>query len=272
MGSSETSGAWRQRLWSRVLLAPSSRRLPCEKQEVQVPYRHGAVQLWHERSPDGESTHVDPPELLILRLLGRRGRAELATQDPSNRLKGVRSITWTLNPPGFGGSSGPITVAAYVGSVVAAYDFLAARFAGVPIWVYGKSIGGTAAMYLAAHRPVSALVAKNLIDVPATVHRRIRPWVPRAIGDVIESSIPAEFRPRLWSHRSSCPALFVISTADRLSWPHMQDAVVASYAGVATVLQVAGTHDDQALVPEDEARYASAINSLWKQGGNRNAL
>lgn len=133
MGRSETSGAWRQRLWSRMLLAPSSRRIPCEKQEVQVPYRHGAVQLWAEPSPGGEFADEGAPELVILRLLGRRGRAELATQDPSNRLVGIRSMTWTLNPPGFGGSSGPVTVATYLGSVVAAYDFLAARYAGALI-------------------------------------------------------------------------------------------------------------------------------------------
>lgn len=243
------------RLWAHVLLSPSSHPIACGKQELRLPSGTGVTQLWGEWSCGGQSGREGPPALVVLRLLGARGRAELATGDPANRLSGVRSVTWTLNPPGFGGSDGQVTIADYLGGALEACDFLAARFPDARLWVYGKSIGATAAIFLAAHRSLSALVLKNVIDVRAITRRRLGRWVPRAIANAVSANVPAELHPASWGAQCRCPALFVISSSDQLSWPDSQEAVVAQYGGTASALRVHGVHDELALTDEDESRY-----------------
>src|SRR5207245_6213309 len=100
------SFGWSDRFWAWALLAPSRHPIACAKREIIVPAPHGGVQLWGEAAPgNGEA-----PDLVILRLLGARGRAELATRDPGDRLPDIASVTWTLNPPRFGASGGALSI------------------------------------------------------------------------------------------------------------------------------------------------------------------
>ncbi len=88
----------------------------------------------------------DTPDFVVLRFLGARGRAELATTDPANRLPERRAITWTLNPPSFGRTRGPLTIDNYLIAATKAFDFLAEKYPDAPIWLYGKSIGASCAL------------------------------------------------------------------------------------------------------------------------------
>src|SRR5258708_40164653 len=99
------------------MLSPSTKEIVSQKSAVHVPTRAGVVQLWGEASHAASNTEEPGPDLVVVRLLGARGRAELATQDPANRLSGLRSITWTVNPPRFGQSSGPLSVEHYLEGV-----------------------------------------------------------------------------------------------------------------------------------------------------------
>jgi len=199
-----------------------------------------------------------------MRLLGARGRAELATPDPANRLPGVRSITWTLNPRGFGGSGGRATIGDYCRSAIDGYDALASRYPDAHFMVYGKSIGGTAALYLGAQRSVDALVVKNAIDVRAVTARRLRRWFPGALVNSICNTLPPEMHAAIWATQCRCPALFVVSANDRLAHPQSQEAIAACYGGAARTLTVAGNHDDHKLDANDEVPYGSAIRELWE--------
>jgi uncharacterized protein len=254
--------SWQSRLWARVLLSPTSHDLACTKAEGRVLSGSAIVQLWAESNADSYPSEGSR-ELVVLRLLGARGRAELATQDPADRLAGVSSVTWTLNPPGFGASSRPVSVENYLSGVLAAYDFVADRHRDARVWVYGKSIGATAAMYLAAHRELGALVVKNIIDVPAVAAHRVARWLSARIAVRVSKSVPAGLSPLLLARRARCPALFVVSRQDRLALPGTQEAVAHAYAGSARVLHVQGGHEQAALAPEDQPRYVAALAQLW---------
>jgi hypothetical protein len=245
-----------------MLLSPTAQPIPCRKLEVRVPNGRALVQLWAEHSEQGRGAQTSP-DLVVLRLLGARGRAELATQDPANRMPSIRSATWTLNPPRFGKSSGPLTAAGYLQGVLAAYDFLSARYPAASIWVYGKSIGATAALYLAAHRAPSGLIVKNAIDVPAVTRGRVAHWAPARLADWASASVPVEFHPAFWAPSAKSPALFVISDGDRLSPPPAQENIVRRYGGPSYVLRVQGAHDQAALTASDEPAYAAALGDLW---------
>lgn len=252
--------------WTRLVLTPTAKRISTRKAEVRIRSATGVMQLWAEPS-DGVTPDNDP-QLIVLRLLGSRGRAEQATQDPANRLNGVRSVTWTLNPPSFGASSGPMSAERVLQSALDAYDFLTGRYAGVPIWVYGKCIGGTIALALAAERKPAALIIKNAIDVPERVLRRTRRWLPMSLAQRISRSVPRVFSPKLSAPQAKGPALFVISSNDSVASPISQEAIVACYGGPAEKLRVLGEHDQRALDPVDEPHYAAMIAALWTHTGS----
>ena len=251
---------WRNRFWARALLSPSRREIACQKHEARVLTAAGVVQLWSEASHAGELA----PELVVLRLLGARGRAELATQDPANRLASVRSATWTLNPPRFGKSSGPLRVDHYLAGALAAFDFLSSEHPNARIWIYGKCIGATAAMHVAAQRKPAALLVKNIIDVPAVMRARTNRWLAGSMAARVSASVPDELDARRSAALAVSPALFVVSDDDDLAPPQLQEAVLRAYAGSAHLLRVRGQHDERALSAEDEPRYAAALHRLWE--------
>src|SRR6185312_16802983 len=68
---------------------------------------------------------------------------------------------WSMNYTGYGQSSGSARLSTIAPSALATYDELNRRAAGRPIFVSGHSIGTTAALYVAAHRPVAGLILHN---------------------------------------------------------------------------------------------------------------
>ena len=157
---------WGDRLWGRLLFSPSRQHISCAKKRLELPVGSGSVELWLEESgPQGAQ-----PALVVLRLLGARGRAEIATLDPIRYLPTLSSVISTVNTPGFGGARGHCTLSRYFAGIGAAYDVIATRFPGAAIWVHGKSIGGLGALYLAATRSPKAIIVRNVVDVSGIRH------------------------------------------------------------------------------------------------------
>jgi pimeloyl-ACP methyl ester carboxylesterase len=192
---------------------------------------------------------------VVLRLLGARGRAELATLDPARFLTSVRSVVATVNPTGFGGARGSCALSSYFAGIYAAYDAVVSQFPSAAIWVHGKSIGGLGALYLAATRSPKAIVVRNVVDVSGIA-------AARAVG-FAHAFMPQALDARSWAAIARCPALFVVSSDDRLADPAIQQKVIDLYGGQASVLKVSGSHDDRELTPVDVPRYAEAVARLW---------
>jgi len=236
------------RLWPRILFKPTRHVIACRKLERRLDH----LQLWGALQGDGEA-----PELLVLRLLGARGRAELATLDPVDRIPEISAQVWTLNPPSFGGSVGTRSTQHYLDATLRAFDYLREVWPTVPVWVYGKSIGTCGALHIAANRHPSAVVLKNVLSVPDLLARRM----PVAVGRWLA---PSGSDLCALSLRAQCKALFVVSKGDNLSPATMQHRVIDAYAGRAHVLEVEGDHDDAALSAADAPRYRDAIARLWR--------
>lgn len=243
---------WLDRLWGRLLFKPTRQSIPCDKQRFDVAAGETSVELWLDTC--GLDRRSRPPDLVVLRLLGARGRGELATRDPARFLPDIASVVATVNPPGFGGSAGPSGLSRYIASIGAAYDAVTTQYPDAKIWVHGKSIGGLGALYLAATRTPGAIVVRNVVDPQG---------ITRYFGGLVGRAVPAVLDARLWARRGRCPALFVVSRDDRLARPVVQRKVLAAYGGHAECLEVGGAHDDRALAPVDEGRYAQALRRLW---------
>ena len=247
---------WGDRLWGRLLFSPSRQHIACAKERFEQPVGSESVELWLEEC----GPHGAQPALLVLRLLGARGRAELATLDPIRYLPALSSIIATVNTPGFSGARGHCTLSRYFAGIDAAYDAVATRFPGAAIWVHGKSIGGFGALYLAATRSPRGIIVRNVVDVSGIAAARV--------GRLGRTFIPKALDARRWAAHAHCPALFVVSSNDGLAQPAIQQKVIDLYGGQASVLKVSGSHDDRELTPVDVPRYAEAVRQLWAAVGS----
>src|SRR3954465_9249400 len=118
------------------------------------------VEIWKARSPalaPGET-----PEAYVLEFTGNGTRAEeIATFVAANKWKAYKVEAWCVNYPGYGASTGPAKLASIPPTALAAYAALARESHGRPILACGNSMGTTAALYVAAHRPVAAMLLQG---------------------------------------------------------------------------------------------------------------
>jgi hypothetical protein len=143
----------------------------------------------------------------------------------------------------------------YFSAIGAAYDAVVAQYPSAAIWVHGKSIGGLGALYLAATRAPKAIVARNVVDVSGIAAARA--------GRVSRTFIPKALDAQRWAALARGPALFVVSSEDRLAKPVFQQEAIEAYGGSTNVLKISGSHDDRELTPVDVPRYAQAVGRLW---------
>ncbi len=251
-------------LWTLVgrgFFRPSHHYIPCRKEELLISAGWGVVQVWREYS-DGPGGGQRQPDIYFLRFLGSRGRAEMATLDPANRLPGRAAEVWTVNPPGFGRTTGPADLERYADCALVAIDHLGKHSRGRPIWVCGKSIGTAAGLLAAAHGGVAGVILRNAMPLRELLARHYA-W--RTLGlsrYAIAPAIPRRLDILLNARRVAAPGLFLVSKQDRVVPPPYQREVIAAYGGRTMVLEVAGGHDERVLQPEDEAAYRRMVRAL----------
>jgi pimeloyl-ACP methyl ester carboxylesterase len=241
-------------LISRGFLRPSHHYIPCSKEEHLVDVPWGKVQLWREYS--GERGKADT---VFVRFLGSRGRAEMATLDPADRLNGRSADVWTVNPPSFGGTSGPPNLEHYADCALAAAAYVAGYSESRPLWICGKSIGTAAALLVAANMQIAGLILRNAMPLPDLLKRH---YALRTLGLsrlLAAAAIPRRLDSLSNAQNARAAALFLVSKHDTVVPPIFQHQLIAAYAGPKVVLEVSGGHDERALQPNDEAAYRQAL-------------
>ena len=148
-----------QMIADRLILKPSRHGLSTTgKQRETIPFRKGELEVWTQRIG---TTDPDEVDLFVLKLHGTAGRAERATYHPMDYWTDLRAELWSMNPPGYGGSSGSASVRTLATAAQATYLEMARRAEGRPIVVMGNSLGTVPALYLAANFPVAGMVLRN---------------------------------------------------------------------------------------------------------------
>lgn len=87
---------------------------------------------------------------------------------------GLMAVSWR----GYGGSSGTPSEAGLRADARAAYAEAARRAPGVPLVLYGESLGSTVAVLLAADVQPAALVLDSSFDSALAVAQATYPWLP----------------------------------------------------------------------------------------------
>ena len=248
-------------LVSRIFFRPSHDYLPSRKEELVVSARWGDVQIWREYHLPANAPHA-VPELLVLRFLGSRGRAEMATLDPVDRIGDVASEVWTVNAPGFGRTTGPASLKRYADSALLAHEAILKHAAGRPVWVAGKSLGTAAALHVCAQLGASGLIVRNAMPLRELIMRRYAWWNLWLPAWTVARQVPTTLENLTNAWRCQVPTLFLVSHDDRIVPPIFQQQVINAYKGEKEVLSIAGGHDERQLSAEDELRYLRALRAL----------
>src|SRR5262245_35008737 len=246
----------------RLVLYPSTD--PTEAfgaQRREVPFEGGVLELWSAR-PLG----VEPgtTALYVLSFEGNASRAEWSAA-PDAQLWGRHEVElWSLNMPGYGGSTGPARLARLPSAALAAYDALASQASGRPIVLNGSSIGSTLALYVATRRPVAGLLLRNPPPLrPLILSPRFGWWNLWLGAGIVASKVPAEMNSLANAPRLEMPAAFLLSSADEVVPPRLQKRIVDAYGGEKKVIELPDATHNAAFDGSHMRELSEACEWLW---------
>src|SRR3954447_11140754 len=230
-----------------------------ERREVAVPGRL-PVGVWTARSSGAAARE---PQAFVLEFVGNASRGE-AMADMVAREWGERPVeAWAVNYPGYGGSPGPARLKAIPPAALAAYDALAAKANGKPIFLLGQSLGTAAALHVAAHRPAAGLVLTNPPPLRNLIFFRHGWWNLWLLATPVALSVPSELDSIANAKRSTAPAIFVLAGKDTVVPPKYQAKVFDAYAGPKQAIRVPEADHNDPLGDSELTALAASRGELW---------
>ena len=254
----------------RLILYPSTHPLDTTgltRHEIPLP-GGGAVEAWACRSAGGgpspgATRPAVEPRAYVLSFIGNAARAELTAPYFAQDWGGRPVEVWAVNYPGFGGSPGSARLSAIGPAALAAYDDLRARAGDKPIFLEARSIGTTAALYVAARRPVAGCVLHNPPPLRSLILGRYGWWNLWLLAGPVAAQVPADLIAPASAGRVTAPGVFVMAGADEVVPPAYQRQVADAYAGEKRLVAVPGAgHNDRVAGPA-LAEYEAALDWLW---------
>ena len=140
-----------------------------------------------------------------------------------------------------------------------------ARAGNRPIFISGGSLGTTAALHVAANRPVAGLILANPPPLRQMIVRRYGWWNLWLLAGPVALQVPADLNSVANARKCKAPAVFVLAGSDSVIPPAYQQMVVNAYAGEKRVVTVPDAdHNDP---PQGEAAEEAdaAIDWLWNR-------
>src|SRR5947208_12390875 len=155
-----------------------------------IPFDNGELEIWTAKSQAArKSGHAD---VYVLRFYGNADRAERWVAAEAEMWNERTVEIWGMNYPGFGGSTGPARLAQIAPAALAAFDELQHHADDKPIVPFGTSIGATAALYIAAQRPIAGLILHNPVPLREIILRRFGWWNLWLLAGPIALQIPRD--------------------------------------------------------------------------------
>lgn len=226
-----------------------------------IPFDGGNLELWSARTRINSSPG-GVPLAYVIEYSPNAGRAEFGLMYGIGAWEGMAIEYIAVNYPGYGGSTGPATLAGVHRSALAAYDAIAARADGKPIFVTGMSLGTTAALHVAASRPVSGIILQNPVPLRHLIMGKFGWWNLWLLALPISRDIPAELDAVANATRASAPAIFVLADQDTLVPPRFQQQVLSAYPAEKRVITFPGGHNDELQGPP-RTEFRRALEWLW---------
>jgi pimeloyl-ACP methyl ester carboxylesterase len=203
-------------------------------------------------------------ELFVLQFPGNTGRAERMARRFQRCWTGWRAEVWSVNYPGFGGSSGSACLSAIGPAALAAHDALASTAEDRPVLLLGDSFGSVAALHVAAGRPqVSGLVLRNPPPLAALLSARAG-WQTLWLPALLARMVPGDLDSIVNAGLARSPAVFLRSEADATVPPAGQDAIYQNYAGPKRLASLPGAGHKHPLTEAQVREVARLVDRLMK--------
>jgi len=225
-----------------------------------IPFDHGQLEVWIARSRLAQSK--GNADLHVLRFYGNADRAERWPAAEAEMWKDRAVEIWGVNYPGFGGSTGPARLSKIGPAALAAFDQLR-RYAGArPIVPFGTSIGATAALHLAACRPVAGLILQNPPPLREMILRRFGWWNLWLLAGPVALQIPKDLDSIANAKATHAPAVFLLAEKDEIVPPRYHRLVVDAYAGEKRVIALHGAYHNDPIEGTAIAELSSTLDWL----------
>jgi hypothetical protein len=229
---------------SQLILFPTRQPIdPGTARQQFVPIAGGdrKVEVWVDRSPP--AVHAEP-RAYVIGFTGNATRAEQVASDAAWQW-GERPVeVWTMNYPGYGGSTGKADLRAIAPAALAVYDHVAKIANDKPIFLAGNSLGTTAALYVATQRPTAGLVLQNPPAIRSLILSRFGWWNLWLLAGPVALQVPKDLDGPTNAAKVKVPAIFVLADDDTFVVPENQMKVVNAYAGPKRIIRTTGGHND----------------------------
>ena len=217
-----------------------------------------AVEYWVKRSP---AAAAPEPRAFVLFFIGKAARADAWLDQVAQSWNPWPVEVWAMNYPGSGGSDGPVRVAQVSPDAVALFDAARAVAGNRPIFVQGVSFGTTAALSVAARRPVAGVVLQNPPPLKQLILGKYGWFNLWLLAGPIAAQVPRDLDSVDNAARSTAPVIFILSDQDQLIPPKYHEMIVNAYAGPKRVIHMPTAGHDTPLT--HDAAEALARDKAW---------
>jgi uncharacterized protein len=248
-------------LRDKLILHPSTQRVDAVgTQPLHFPRHDGGTTAAFAAFSPGCRDHA--PEAFVLDFTGNGTRAEMIAAAIARRWGNHPVETISVNYPGYGQSTGPASMDAMPQMELDAFDSVSQIANGKPVIVTGHSLGCTAALYVAAHRPVAALVIQNPPPLRQLIIGRFGWWNLWLGAIPIALQIPPEFDSIANAQQCHEPAVLISGIHDDYIPPKYHHLVFDAYAGPHFLVAVDGGHN---TAPTRTSDFYKGLDWLWRQ-------
>jgi pimeloyl-ACP methyl ester carboxylesterase len=177
---------------------------------------------------------------------------------------------WGMNYPGSCGPQGPPEITRVGPDALAVYDAIKQIAGNRPIFIQGWSLGTTAALCVAAARPVNGLILLNPPPLRQLIVGEYSWWNLGLISHYIAGQIPADLDSIANASRAKAPAVILCAGSDQTVPPKYQRMVIEAYRGEKRVVVMAGQGHEDELTAEATGKLTAGEDWLWqvaKRGG-----
>jgi uncharacterized protein len=208
-----------------------------------VPFQNGELEVWTAKSRRAQEQ--GRTDFFILRFYGNADRADRWAAAEAEMWNDRAVEIWGMNYPGFGRSTGPARLSRIGPAAVAAFDELKHHADDRPVVPFGTSIGATAALHVAADRPVAGMILHNPPPLREMILRQFGWWNLWLLAGPIALQLPRDLDSIENARAIHAPGIFLLAEHDEVVAPRFHRLVVNAYAGEKRVINLPGAfHND----------------------------
>lgn len=245
----------------RLILQPTRNPISSfGKDRRVIEYANGHVEAWTQRIG---TTTTDDADVFVLKFVGTDERAERTNYQPLSCWPDLKGEVWSVNPPGYGGSSGRASLRSFAAAGRAAYDEIVRVADGRPLVLMGTSLGTITALYLAARYPISGMVLRNPVPLRQLIVGKHGWWNLWVGAMLVSTQVPDS----LCSIRNAArchaiPTVFVGSKRDRIVPPDYQARIVKAYAGPKRIMRLRKANHSTPMNAIEQIRFRKELGWL----------